>query len=580
VIASPKSPIDRVLAALTWLLPAEIVVDVTRRRSGYLLVGILVLASVVSVINASNLALDGAWTQAVGSFALVALLMSLCAAVKAGMPRRWIVRITLGICLTYVSWILWASGGVRAGVTAGFMMALPVAALALQGPRSALFWGLAAVCVFVAFGLVQAHPDLPNPPPVGQTSLLRVVVSEATLLFLFLGMGWFQYNLAQVQHRELQVAMRKADDASRAKSSFLANMSHELRTPMNGVLGLTQVMLEDGGLTPAQAHTLRAVRSSGQSLVALLNDILDFSKIEAGRLELEAVPFSPRQLVSQVFELLGEAARAKDLDLRIQDKDTGWVMGDPTRIRQVLLNLIGNAIKFTPGGYIEVRVIRHGEILRFEVQDTGIGISQDQQRNLWQPFTQADASTTRRFGGTGLGLAISRRLVELMGGVVDLQSAPGNGSCFGFTIQAKSCAPPTVEDAVPMLFHLPADLRVLVAEDTLVNQVVARRMLEPFGLDPGLVAHGAEALEKLRSERWDVVLMDCHMPVMDGLEATRAARQEGSEQYIVAMTAGTMPQDRRAASDAGMDGFLPKPVQMPELKVLLQELVFEQRAAS
>ena len=572
--------IERFLAVLNWFLPADLAQDVVRRRPAYLLVGILVLGSLVSTLNATNMAVDGEWVQAIGSVILVCFLMGLCAGVKFGASMAWIVRITLGACLVYIGWILWETGGVRAGVTAGFMMALPVAALALQGPRSALAWGIVVVCVFVSLGLIQAHPALPEPPPVGQSSLMRVVFSEATLLFFFLGMGWFQYSLAQVQQTELEEARQKADDASRAKSSFLANMSHELRTPMNGVLGLTQVMLEDGDLTPEQAGTLQAVRSSGQSLVALLNDILDFSKIEAGRLELEQVPFSPRQLVEQVYELLGEAARAKDLELRIDEEDLGWVMGDPTRIRQVLLNLIGNAIKFTPSGYIEVRVAREDSGLRFEVQDSGIGIPLEKQGQLWQAFTQADASTTRRFGGTGLGLAISRRLVELMGGKVELSSAPGVGSCFGFTVQAKRCQAPQVEDTKSMIFQLPANMRVLVAEDNAVNQVVARRMLEHFGLAPVIVPNGALALEKMRAERWDVVLMDCHMPMMDGLEATRIARSEGSGQYIVAMTAGTMPEDRRAAAEAGMDGFLPKPVKMEDLKLLLQELVFEQRVAS
>jgi signal transduction histidine kinase/ActR/RegA family two-component response regulator len=540
----------------------------------------MLLAVLVTCFSALNYALDGAWLEALRSVALVFLWLGLGVGHKRGMPRDWVVRLTLGVSLVYISWVLWNAGGVRAGVTAGFLMALPVASLAIQGPKRALYWGLTVVCVFAAFGLAAELPALPSPPPPGHASTTRMVVAEAILLFFFLGMAWFQYDLAQLQRQELLLARKKADQATQAKSRFLANMSHELRTPMNGVLGLTQVMLEDGNLEPEQADTLHAIRTSGQSLVALLNDILDFSKIEAGRLELELVPFSPRQLIEQVYELLGEAARSKSLELRIEEEGVGWIMGDPTRTRQVLLNLIGNAIKFTSTGYIQVRVVHEGQVLRFEVQDTGIGIPEDDQGQLWQPFTQADASTTRRFGGTGLGLAISRRLVELMGGEVDLVSSPGVGSCFGFTIQAQSCPASPVEDTKPQSFQLSADMRVLVAEDNLVNQVVARRMLEQFGLTPVIVPNGAEALERIRAESWDVVLMDCHMPVLDGLEATRIAREEGSAQYIVAMTAGTMPEDKQAAAAAGMDGFLSKPVRMGELRQLLQELVLRQDAAS
>lgn len=535
---------------------------------------------VVGGLSVLNMGLVGQWPQAFFGLVVCAFTLGLNHAFRSGSSMAWVVRWTLAMCLVYICWVLWETGGIREGVTASYMVCIPVAALALKGPKRAVFWGMAVFAVFVAFGWIQDQPDWPQPPPADQTSLASVVFAQSTLLVFFLGMAWFQYSLSQLQQQELQDARQKADEASRAKSSFLANMSHELRTPMNGVLGLTQVLLEDGELSPDQASTLQAVRSSGQSLVALLNDILDFSKIEAGRLELEQVPFAPRQLVEQVYELLGEAARAKDLELRISERDLGWVMGDPTRIRQVLLNLIGNAIKFTPAGYVEVRVMRYDEMLRFEVQDTGIGIPLDKQGQLWHAFTQADASTTRRFGGTGLGLAISRRLVELMGGGVELHSAPGMGSCFGFTVQAHSCQAPKVEDTQAMFFQLPSNMRVLVAEDNLVNQVVARRMLEHFGLDPVIVPNGADALDKIREERWDVVLMDCHMPVMDGLEATRLARSDGSDQYIVAMTAGTMPEDRRAAADAGMDGFLPKPVRMEDLKKLLQELVFLQRAAS
>lgn len=571
------SPIQRMLSWMDRGMPAAFHGDLAKQRPAYLLVGVHLLIGIASALNVLNMSLDGEYQQAVGALGLCGVIFGLNTLFRRGRSMDLVVSLTLGICLAYLSWVLWKTGGVRAGVTAGYLMSLPVVALALRGPKTALRWGLGVVGVLIVFGCVQAHPDLPEPPPVGQTSLLRVVFAEITLLFFLLGMGWFQYNLAQVQQQELQAARESADAASLAKSSFLANMSHELRTPMNGVLGLTQVMLEDGQLAPEQEQTLRAIRSSGQSLVALLNDILDFSKIEAGRLELEQVPFSARQLIEQVYELLGEAARAKQLDLRINKQELGWVKGDPTRIRQVLLNLIGNAIKFTPAGYIEVRVIRYDEMLRFEVQDTGIGISADKQANLWQPFTQADASTTRRFGGTGLGLAISRRLVELMGGEVDLQSAPGMGSVFGFTVRAQSCPAPANEDTTPMLFQLPADMRVLVAEDNVVNQVVARRMLEHFGLDPVIVPNGAQALDLMREQRWDIVLMDCHMPVMDGLQATRTLRESGSDQYIVAMTAGTMPEDRRAAMEAGMDGFLPKPVRMEDLKHLLQELVFEQR---
>ncbi len=369
---------------------------------------------------------------------------------------------------------------------------------------------------------------------------------------------------------DLEHARREAEAANRAKSAFLATMSHEIRTPMNGVLGMLEVTLRRRIDETMRDH-LTLARDSAVNLLSILNDILDYSKLEAGQLELEELSFSPRQVADEISSMLtaGIAQKKIWIDVLVDPDVPAWIVGDPTRFRQIVLNLAANAVKFTESGSIAIRMgYVDGEaphILRVEVQDTGIGIPEDVRARLFDRFSQADASTTRRFGGTGLGLAICRELVNCMGGEIGVNSLVGKGSTFWFEIPTGPGEEPVVKTAGRSVATAGARLCILVAEDNPVNQKVLRTLLSGQGHDLHFVGDGLQAVEAARDGSFDLVLMDISMPVMDGPTATgliRALPGPASRLPIIALTANAMSGDREAYLAAGMNDYVSKPINL------------------
>ncbi len=364
--------------------------------------------------------------------------------------------------------------------------------------------------------------------------------------------------------RALEAKTREAEAAARAKSEFLAVMSHEIRTPMNGILGMARLMLDET-MAPGQRSRLETLKHSAEALLAILDDILDFSKLEAGRIDFEAISFAPVPLAEDVARLMRPRAEEKGLTLTVEiaPELPPWVVGDPGRLRQVLLNLAGNAVKFTETGGVTLRMAVVGGMLECAVIDTGIGLDEEAKGRLFHSFSQADASISRRYGGTGLGLAICKRLIEGQGGSIGVESKAGSGSCFWFRLPLHPGVAPAVAEPIAVSQALPP-LTVLLAEDNTINQMVARGFLHRAGHRVLLANNGLEAVELVRQGgRFDVVLMDMQMPEMDGLEAARAIRALGGECArlpIIALTANAMRADEERCRAAGMNDFVAKPL--------------------
>ncbi len=402
------------------------------------------------------------------------------------------------------------------------------------------------------------------------------------------GKEYLLYKVSDISQRkqneaEIIEARDLAQAATAAKSEFLATMSHEIRTPMNGVLGMTNIMMQSS-LDDDQRNYLSTIKKSGESLLELLNDILDFSKIESGKMQLEQRSFTLKELVFDVCNLLKSNAERKGLELKLnfETELPAQLIGDSTKIRQVLVNLVGNAIKFTQSGEVDFSIDETDDLkfIKFSVKDTGIGIQKEEINRLFQSFTQLDSSTTRKFGGTGLGLAICKSLVEMMGGQIWVESSFGKGSTFYFTI------PRLVDESVVEESHVfiaekneikihenqaLSSLRVLLAEDNLVNQQVGILILKSMGVIAEVAENGKEVQKALAKSDFDLILMDVHMPEMDGIETTRWIRSQDKydAMEIIALTANAFDEDRERCISCGMNAFLTKPMNPEELLEVL-----------
>lgn len=394
---------------------------------------------------------------------------------------------------------------------------------------------------------------------------------------------------AEAAHRDLQDSLKRAEESNKSKSDFLANMSHELRTPMNGVLGMAY-LLSDTELTDEQKECVQTINGSAETLLMLLNDILDFSKIEANALVIERIPYSFSDVARQTMAIFRQQAQDKDIDLNLMlsDRIPETIEGDPGRMRQILTNLIGNALKFTDDGSVDVvakTATKSGiDILHVEIKDTGIGIPEDKQRVIFEKFSQADTSVTRKFGGTGLGLAITKQLAALMEGDISVESEVGKGSTFKIEIpykEVKRLNTNEIENNVDEDNTSKntnriqvSDIRVLLVDDFPINRVFAEKLIKKFGMkDIDIAEDGLQAVEHYKNNVYDLVLMDCQMPNMDGYQATQTIRkieaETGKHVPIVAMTANAMLGDREKCLQAGMDEYISKPLKPDKLRNIL-----------
>jgi len=617
-MSEPRSLQDRLLATGLRLLfpgfllpdcPSAADVDELRRRRT-ILTFVLALSACVPVFCLVYLLL---LPRPSGGMAAAAI----CAAFGLGAPATiWFLRrgrieagLHVGMFALYLALVAvsWFSGGLRAPALY-WLALLPTLAITLIGPRSAAICSGMCAVAFAGYAL-EGPLGLPIPDVMtpGGEAVLRVVCMAGLAALILLLVIVYEYSNSE-RLKQLSRARADAERASAAKSAFLANMSHEIRTPITAVLGYADLLLdgrselESTSSSGLDAEAVSAIRRNAQSLLALLNDVLDLSKIEAEQLDVEQLVFSPQELVHEVRSSLALSAEAKGLtlDYEIASPIPERIRSDPTRLRQVLVNLVGNAIKFSDHGRVRigVRCVADPQPrMYFCVTDSGIGMTEEQQARLFQPFTQADSSMSRRYGGTGLGLTISKRLAELLGGTLDVVSEYGLGSEFRLTLPAeippesrwiepRASVPDTPRELGPR--RVPGrsggglEIRILLAEDGVDNQRLLDRILRGAGAEVTLADDGARARDLALAAReagspFDVIVMDMQMPVMDGYEATRRLREASYEGPILALTAHALVSERERCLAAGCDDFDTKPIDRARLFAKLHALTEKAR---
>jgi signal transduction histidine kinase/ActR/RegA family two-component response regulator len=514
----------------------------------------------------------------------VFMLMRSLATLRVGV-QVWLLALLAGISLANLM-----TGGL-AGANVATFVVVPLAALILAG-RTAWIWGLLTALVMTAFEIARLLGfSFPSAVPQAYLEADQAWTWAAVMAFI-IGMSAYYERERLRAARMLREARDRAEEASRAKGEFLANMSHEVRTPLHAIIGLLDLSLADGRADLESQERLAQAKASAVGLVRVIEDILDLSRMEAGQPSLRPAMFELREALEEVLAPLGLLARRKGLAFAwsAAPELPGWLRGDAQRLRQILLNLVGNALKFTEHGRVEVRARQASADaerveLEVEIEDTGIGVSPERQQAIFEPFVQADGSTTRRFGGTGLGLTIARRLVEEMGGEIGLASAPGLGSTFRFTAwlgrapASQPEAPAQLAPAAP-----PGPLRVLLAEDDPVSGLVTRQMLERLGHRVETVGDGRAAQEALEHGGFELALLDVQMPVQDGLETVRRLRarerERGGHLPVISLTAHALDGDRERCLAAGMDGYLSKPLELAALEAEIRRLFAARRAQS
>lgn len=567
------SPIERRLDAL---IPASVQPTGPERHTARFLTGAVVLAQAVSWVTGGTLALAGLTVPAGLTLAYGPLVATSLLLLRAGLSAAWALHAALLVTSTY--FVANTLAQQPLDVSQLFWFALvPLSALWTLGRRAGVAWGLGAMgavaLTLLIFALGWSHGQVASEPLWAAASRLFNFLAAIVLLGLL-------FDDARLRaQQELEHARDEAERASQAKTQFLANVSHELRTPMNAVVGVTDALLGEP-LSASQRSQVQLIHSSGQAMVALIGDLLDVAKIEAGQLTLESTPLDPARVVREVGALFEASARAKGLALQVEvPPSLPMVQGDPLRLRQVLANLVGNAVKFTEHGH--VRLWAHAlppgaddprVSLELGVEDSGIGIPAEARARLFDKFFQVDPSHTRRFGGTGLGLSITRELVERMGGALALDSAVGRGTTVTIALSlARAAARVESSGEHPAPAALAPGLPVLVVDDNVVNLKVAALLLGRLGVVVETANGGEEAVRRFAPGKYRAILMDLHMPGVDGYEATRRIRQleHGPRTPILALTASALSSELEECREAGMDDHLIKPVTLQQLAAAL-----------